>query len=166
MSAPSVAAPQSSWEDLFRKKLALFGHRNWIVIADAAYPAQCAPGVTTIFAEGEPFDVIRRVLSAVADAKHIKARLFADLELAFVSEEDAPGIRVYREGITELVRWPDVQTTAHEQLIGKLDEAAKKFEVLILKTALTIPYTSLFLELDCGYWNAGAEARLRATMGE
>ena len=26
---------------------------------------------------------------------------------------------------------------------------------------MTIPYTSVFFELDCGYWNAGAEQRLR-----
>jgi hypothetical protein len=49
----------------------------------------------------------------------------------------------------------------HEELIGKLDEAAKTFRVLILKTNLTLPYTSVFLELDCGYWDAGSEERLR-----
>jgi hypothetical protein len=32
---------------------------------------------------------------------------------------------------------------------------------LIVKTDMTIPYTSVFFELDCGYWNAGAEERLR-----
>jgi hypothetical protein len=26
---------------------------------------------------------------------------------------------------------------------------------------MTIPYTSVFFELDCGYWNADAEQRLR-----
>jgi hypothetical protein len=33
---------------------------------------------------------------------------------------------------------------------------------LIIKTELTIPYTSVFFELECGYWNAEAEERLRA----
>ena len=35
------------------------------------------------------------------------------------------------------------------------------FNVLLLKTDLVIPYTSVFLQLDCGYWNAEKEARLR-----
>ena len=26
---------------------------------------------------------------------------------------------------------------------------------------MTIPYTSIFFELDCGYWSAEAEQRLR-----
>jgi hypothetical protein len=29
---------------------------------------------------------------------------------------------------------------------------------------MTIPYTSVFFELDCGYWNAEAEQRLRQAM--
>jgi hypothetical protein len=29
---------------------------------------------------------------------------------------------------------------------------------------MTIPYTSVFFELDCGYWNAEAEVRLRQAM--
>ena len=52
----------------------------------------------------------------------------------------------------------------HEQIIHKLDQAAEMFRVLILKTDGTIPYTSVFFELDCGYWNADAEQRLRQAM--
>jgi len=33
-----------------------------------------------------------------------------------------------------------------------------------LKTNMTIPYTSVFFELDCGYWHPGAEERLREAM--
>jgi hypothetical protein len=29
---------------------------------------------------------------------------------------------------------------------------------------MTIPYTTVFFELDCGYWNAAAEDRLRQAM--
>ena len=42
-----------------------------------------------------------------------------------------------------------------------LDQSAQLFRVLIIKTEMTIPYTSVFFELDCGYWNADAEQRLR-----
>jgi hypothetical protein len=35
------------------------------------------------------------------------------------------------------------------------------FRILIIKTELTIPYTSVFLELDCGYWDGEAEKQLR-----
>jgi hypothetical protein len=50
---------------------------------------------------------------------------------------------------------------AHEQIIDKLDHSAQTFRILIIKTEFTIPYTSVFFELDCGYWNAEAERNLR-----
>jgi hypothetical protein len=33
-------------------------------------------------------------------------------------------------------------------------------------TNLTLPYTSVFLELDCGYWSPEAEQRLRDAIKE
>ena len=52
----------------------------------------------------------------------------------------------------------------HEEILERINGAAAKYEVLVLKTATTLPYTSVFLELDCGYWNESAEARLRAAI--
>jgi hypothetical protein len=49
----------------------------------------------------------------------------------------------------------------HEDIIKMLDKAAETFNVLILKTDLALPYTSVFFQLDCGYWSAEAEAKLR-----
>ena len=49
----------------------------------------------------------------------------------------------------------------HEQIIQKLDQSARVFKILTIKTQMLIPYTSVFFELDCGYWNAEAEERLR-----
>lgn len=49
----------------------------------------------------------------------------------------------------------------HEQIIGKLDEAGKTFHVVILKTNMTLPYTSMFFQLECGYWNDASEKSLR-----
>ena len=47
----------------------------------------------------------------------------------------------------------------HEEIIAKLDRAGELFRVLIVKTNMRIPYTSVFFELDCGYWNAQAEKK-------
>jgi hypothetical protein len=49
----------------------------------------------------------------------------------------------------------------HEEIIAKLDQTAQVFRVLVIKTELTIPYTSMFFELDCCYWTPEAEQRLR-----
>jgi hypothetical protein len=36
--------------------------------------------------------------------------------------------------------------------------------VLVIKTSGTMPYTSVFLQLDCAYWNADQESSLREAM--
>ena len=51
-----------------------------------------------------------------------------------------------------------------DEIIAELDRAGQKFHILLLKTNLTIPYTSVFLQLECGYWNADSEKRLRAAL--
>jgi len=165
MSLHSEDRAGPAWQDVLRQRMPLLGHRNWIVIADAAYPAQCAPGVSMLLADGDPVDVIRQVLALIAASGHVKAKILVDRELEFVGEQDAPGIGAYRNQLRSLPRWADVQTLSHEEIIAALDRAAARFDVVILKTGMTIPYTSVFLELDCAYWNADSEARLRATMG-
>jgi hypothetical protein len=52
----------------------------------------------------------------------------------------------------------------HEQIIAKVDQSGEVFRIFVIKTKMTIPYTSVFFELDCGYWNAEAEVRLRQAM--
>jgi hypothetical protein len=39
-----------SWKAELKKELPLLGHRNWIVVADSAYPLQTSPGIETITA--------------------------------------------------------------------------------------------------------------------
>jgi hypothetical protein len=77
-----------------------------------------------------------------------------------VPEKDAPGVTELRGEIESLVG-QKARSLDHEQIIARLDESAKLFNIVILKSTLAIPYTSVFLQLDCGYWNQDAEERLR-----
>ena len=43
-------------------------------------------------------------------------------------------------------------------------DPVKNFNILVLKTNMTIPYASVFIRLDCKYWSADAETRMRAKM--
>lgn len=54
-----------------------------------------------------------------------------------------------------------IEIPPHEEIIRKLDEDAKLFNILVLKSDMTIPHTSVFIRLDCGYWDAAREADLR-----
>jgi hypothetical protein len=153
-----------AWESRLGRLLPLWGHRNWIVVADAAYPAQSNPGIETIATGAEHLEVLRTTLDAIGNSKHVKAKIYLDAEFKFVSEEDAPGVTTYRQKLVRLIGGRDTETICHDEIIEKLDQSGKLFSILILKSTLAIPYTSVFLELDCRYWNREAEERLRRFM--
>ena len=159
-----VTSALPDWERELNALLPLFGHRNWIVVVDSAYPAQSRPGIETITASEDQIQVVRKALDAINASRHIRANVYVDKEIAFVQENDAPGITDYRQQLDSALYFSSVKHIPHEQIIQKLDQSAQLFRILVIKTDSTIPYTSVFFELDCGYWNAGAEERLREAM--
>jgi len=160
-TAAKKPAGGSAWKKTLKERVPVYGHRNWIVVADWAYPQQSNPGIETIYTGGKQLDVLKTVLKEIEDAPHIQAIVMLDAELDSVTEADAPGVEAYRKGLKKLLEHKQVKVMQHEKIIHELDEGAKLFNVLLLKSDMTIPYTSVFLQLDCGYWNAEKEARLR-----
>jgi hypothetical protein len=154
----------ANWEEILKDRLQVFGHRNWLVIADSAYPAQSRQAIETIVADEEQTTVLERACAILGGCKHINPNIYTDEELTFVGEEDAPGIHSYRESLGSLLTGPEVRVLPHDEIIAKLDHAGELFRVLVVKTNMRIPYTSIFFELDCGYWNAQSEKKLRAAM--
>jgi hypothetical protein len=152
-----------SWEERLDRLLPLLGHRNWIVVADSAYPAQSNPGIETISTGEVHLRLLGKVLNAIAAQNHVRAEVYLDAELAHVSEEDAPGVSELRGEFNRLLG-SRVHTLEHEQIIARLDESARLFNIVILKSTGVIPYTSVFFELDCGYWNQDPEKRLRNSL--
>ncbi len=152
------------WQQRLADILPLLGHRNWIVVTDAAYPAQAQPGIETIVANGELIAVLESVLAQVSGARHVRPVVHVDAELQFVAEQDAPGVSEFRRRLTAALDELAVESLPHEAIIERLDEAGRIFRILVIKTNATIPYTSVFLRLDCGYWTDDAERRLRETI--
>jgi hypothetical protein len=152
------------WEEVLKDRLQLYGHRNWLVIADSAYPAQSRQGVETIATNDEQMAVLARTFAILNECKHVRPKIYIDAELSFVSDRDAPGATSYREQLSGLFKGYEVREMPHEEIISRLDRIGEMFRVLLIKTDMRIPYTSVFFELDCGYWNAQAEERLRAAM--
>jgi hypothetical protein len=168
-STPADAGHLKDWRVRLNQQLQLMGHRNWIAVVDSAYPLQTSPGVETIATNDDQLEVVKMVLGQIAKAKHVRPVIFTDAELKLVPESDAKGVTAYRQALSKLLSKPapgspEAQSLPHEEIISKLDEAGKTFHILILKTTLTIPYTSVFIRLDCGYWSADAEKRLREAM--
>lgn len=153
----------SAWERRLAELLPLYGHRNWIVVADSAYPAHSRPGIETIYAGGDQVEAVTKVFNAITESTHLRANIYLDEELASVPEHAAAGVLDYRSQL-ERILGPGVRRLPHEQIIARLDQAAQLVHILLVKTAMTIPYTTVFFELDCGYWSAENEQRLRNSM--
>ena len=100
--APAIT--RADWKQQLKALLPLFGHRNWIVVADSAYPAQSRPGIETIVSGAGQIEVARRVLGAIAASKHVRANIYLDQELQFVAETDAPGVSRYRKQLAEMLK--------------------------------------------------------------
>ena len=155
-----------AWRVALEKQLPLLGHRNWIVVADAAYPWQSGAGIETLDTASDHLEVLHAVLGAVAAARHVRAVVHLDAELPFVDEAHAPGIGALRDALAQALEGRDARAVPHEEILRRLDEAGRAFRILLLKTTLALPYTSVFLELDCGYWSAEAEAGLRQRIAQ
>lgn len=153
-----------AWKEKFAQELPALGHRNWIVVADSAFPLQISPGIEVIVAGEDHFTVLENVLKTIDGSRHIRPRIFFDKELSFVTEDLAPGIDACRDRLDGLLAGRDVTPVLHEELIARLDQAGQTFRILMIKTNLDLPYTSVFMELDCGYWSPENEAKMREMM--
>ena len=160
----TATSTSQNWKTEVENTIQLFGHRNWIVVADGAYPKQSNPAIKTITVDANQLEVVQFVNEVIKKSSHVQANIFLDKEMAFVAEKDAKGIDKYRTDLNKILETKKVQTMLHEDIIRELDNSAKVFDVLIIKTNLTIPYTSVFFQLDCGYWNAEAENNLRTNL--
>src|SRR5438034_9058265 len=86
------AAHASDWRDLLQKELPLLGHRNWIVIADSAYPAQSRAGIETIATEADQMEVVKEVFAALDKSHHVRPNVFMYAELKHAPEQNSKGI--------------------------------------------------------------------------
>ncbi len=156
--------PDDRWLRVAEAKLQAYGHRNWVAVVDSAYPLQVSPGMEMLVVGGEHLDVVRTALDLIEKTKHVRPRVYLDEELPYVAEADARGITRLRRDLKGLLGRRPVTSLPHAKILGMLDATAARYNVLVLKTNCTLPYTSVFLELDCGYWSDEAEKRLREAM--
>jgi hypothetical protein len=162
LSVPILA--QTDWRAAIDQKLPLLGHRNWIVIADSAYPQSSSPGIDVIETNADQLEVVQYVLAAVNKSIHVRPDVLMDAELQYVPESDAPGVTAWRQQIDKVLTGGPVQHELHTSLLQQLDDASKMYRVVVLKTRMAVPYTTVFLRLNCKYWGDDAEKRMRAKM--
>ncbi|MBP3518575.1 MAG: hypothetical protein J6K31_09330 [Parabacteroides sp.] len=159
-----TVSSQTNWQTELKEKLPLLGHRNWIVVTDMAYPLQAKKGITTLYAQESYVDVLSAVKKMVDNSPHVYAHIYQDEELSFLDENFCSGINQLKKQINEVLLSSKIQSIKHDHLIARLDSISNLFEIIVIKTELTMPYTSTFFELDCKYWDSNKQTILEKKM--
>ena len=144
-----------------KEKIDLLGHRNWVLLVDNAYPEQNVPGMETILVEGDMLDNLPWFLDMLDNSPHITPIIYRDQELRYLDDGMVAGIGAFKKSMNNILGERAVEELPHEEIFKVLDKEGGLFKVLVIKTTQVMPYTSLFFQLDCGYWNADQEKALR-----
>ena len=157
---------QETWQQVLDRDLHLLGHRNWILVVDKAFPEQSSPGMKYIYVEQDLLPTLKHVLESVESSTHVSPIIYRDKELSFITEAQVEGIETFRTESEKVLGNREVNSLLHDEVFQMLDKSSSLFKTLVIKTSCTIPYTSVFLQLDCSYWGSENENILREAMSE
>ena len=73
----------------------------------------------------------------------------------------APGIDELLKAIKSSTRGHELTELDQQSLLTLVEDANRSFDVLVIRTPTALPYSSIFIELQPGYWDAVSENRLR-----
>jgi D-ribose pyranose/furanose isomerase RbsD len=152
---------EEGWRGAVAMQSAQLGYRNWIVIAEASFPAHSRTGIHQINANEEIPAVVDEVLRTLERTEHVTPRIYVARESRAVENDYAPGIDDFREQLLTAMHAHETTELEHESLVTLIEDATKSFDVLVIRTTTALPYTSVFMELQPGYWNADSESALR-----
>jgi len=152
---------QAGWKTAVDNQVGQLGYRNWIVVAEASFPAYSRRGVRQVTADVEIPEALDYVLHVMERTENTRPNVYVARELRSVENDYAPGIEPFRKRITGALHGHETLQIDHQSLLLLLEDANRSFDVLIIRTQTALPYSSVYLELLPGYWDADSEARLR-----
>ena len=161
MAGCDIIHRHGGWRDELAMRTSQLGYRNWIVIAEASFPAHSRPGVRQVTADQEIPAVVDEVLRTLERTEHVTPRIFVSREMRAVENDYAPGIDDFRKRLETAMHAHETTELEHQSLMTLMEDTTKSFEVLVIRTPTALPYTSVFMELQPGYWNADSESALR-----
>lgn len=151
----------ADWKGSATRQVGQLGYRNWIVIAEASFPAHSRTGIRQVIADAEIPEVVDYVLNAIEQNQHVRPRIYLTREVRAVENDFAPGIDELRQQIAVSLHSHEPTELDQQSLITLLESANQSFDVLVIRTTTALPYSSVFMELQPGYWDAESEDRLR-----
>lgn len=153
-----------TWLSTVDQEVQKLGSFNWIIIAEPSFPALSRSGVTTITTPVSTTDALDGVLQTLDAHSHVRPRIHLTREASAITEHDTPGINDYRAKIKKVLNERETLTLTNNALNLLITDARKNYRILVIKTTTSLPYTSVFMELESGYWDGVSETALRKRM--
>lgn len=150
-----------TWQAAVQRQAGQLGYRNWIVIAEASFPAHNRPGIRQVNADMEIPETLDYVLTALEQTENVRPQVYVTRELRSVENDFAPGIDELRRKLQDAKHGHETTELDQQSLLTLLEDANRSFDVLVIRTPTALPYTSVFLELQPGYWDVESETHLR-----
>ena len=163
-SAPDRTAPV--WAGTVEREVDALGIQNWIIVAESSFPVVTRGGVRTLVVDGEIPQIVDFIVNHLEKSETVTPAFNTARELSFVSNDRAPGIDSLREQLNKSLHGHQVRQMDNRALILLAHRDASKYAILVLKSKTSLPYSSVFIELDSGYWDRESEDRLRQEMKE
>lgn len=160
----SKKLPPEDWKTQFNEQLPLLGHRNWILVVDKAFPRQNGSGIITINTGEALLPVLQYTLNQINQSTHVKPILYTDTELKYITEKQVPEIEKFKTDLFGIIPKDQARTLLHDSVFVQIAKASELFRIIVLKTEQVIPYSSVFLQLDCKYWSGENENLLRESI--
>ena len=152
---------EPDWKAAINRQVGQLGYRNWIVIAEASFPAHSRPGVRQVSASVEIPEALDYVLGTLEQTETVRPQIYVPRELRSVENDFAPGIDEFRKRLSGSLHGHEPTELDQQSLLTLLEDANRSFDVLVIRTPTALPYSSVFLELRPGYWDVDSETRLR-----
>ncbi|MDR1372987.1 MAG: hypothetical protein LBJ17_07745 [Dysgonamonadaceae bacterium] len=164
ISVFSISLSAQEWHEPFKAQLPFLGHRNWILIVDKACPVMSSQGIEMLYTGENIETVVNYTLYRLGQQKHLRPVIYTDKELEYLDSLAVPKAQYLKQFYNTAFDGYDRKSVWHDEIFPKINKISEQFFVLVLKTNTTIPYSSVFIELDCGYWNPESEQSLRDTI--
>ncbi len=164
ISRAQTAAPATSWRDTITAQLPSLGQGNWIVIADSSYPWSALPGMQTVITGASGLDVLQAVLNSVGQVKNLRPVIYTENEINYVTDKYAAGVTSYRGGLSQAIGTRDKKVSSHDDLVRTINQTAQSLHVLVLKTTQTLPYSTIYIQLENGNWSPEGEKAMKEAM--
>lgn len=140
------------------------GAKNWILVTDSAYGIP-ENANTSLILSGKTLDqTLSQVLQQIDSLGHVWPRIYTLREFEFLEPSHAPGINAIKAARKVAMGGRANQIIPNSTAFILLKNIIKEHKILIVKSSSAFPYSSVYLELDSGYWNSRSEAELRAKM--